>query len=138
MWSIRFHAILVLAVACTLPPGLFRDCCCTRKVSVETKQTIPVRACCQAKLTKRGASIPQKKAGSGLQRPQCQCQHQLTTSAILVSDQRVAAGSSVLTSDLSLSPLPSFHVESIRERRPSRSRHYLDPPLRKTLCRWVI
>lgn len=108
MWRGRFSAILVLAVALMLPPGLFRDCCCTRRVAAEPKLTIPVRACCQAKRTELTKATSQKVAGLGLIQPRCQCQSQLANIAILVSDQRVTASSAVVMTGLPFSPLSSF------------------------------
>ena len=172
MSLVRLSSMLVLAVALLLPPGLFRDCCCTQRAVVpqslapqqqslapqqqslapqQTVQptapdkTVPVRSCCQAKAEakSRQAALAAREAeepASPRVHSQCQCRTQVASLAILIVDQRVSSGSD----SIPLWSLPGIDVERASISRNSLgmnvapSSHYLDPPLRKTLCRWVI
>jgi len=158
MSLVRLSAMLVLAVALLLPPGLFRDCCCTQRAlvpqSLAPQQTVqptapdkavPVRSCCQAKAEAklRQAALAAREAeepASPRLHSQCQCRTQVASLAILIVDQRVSSGSD----SIPLWSLPGIDVERASISRNSLgmnvapSSHYLDPPLRKTLCRWVI
>jgi len=158
MSLVRLSSMLVLAVALLLPPGLFRDCCCTQRTVVpqslapqQTVQptapvkTVPVRSCCQAKAEakSRQAALAAREAeesASPRLHSQCQCRTQVASLAILIVDQRVSSGSD----SIPLWSLPGIDVERASISRNSLgmnaapSSHYLDPPLRKTLCRWVI
>jgi|GEM_PF-3374428 len=158
MSLVRLSSMLVLAVALLLPPGLFRDCCCTQRALVpqslapqQTVQptapdkTVPVRSCCQAKAEAKSrqaalAAREAEEAASPRLHSQCQCRTQVASLAILIVDQRVSSGSD----SIPLWSLPGIDVERASISRNSLgmnaapSSHYLDPPLRKTLCRWVI
>lgn len=158
MSLVRLSSILVLAVALLLPPGLFRDCCCSRRTVVPQSvvpqptvqptapdKTVPVRSCCQAKAEAklRQAALAAREAeepASPRLHSQCQCRTQVASLAILIVDQRVSSGSD----SIPLWSLPGIDVERASISRNSLgmnvapSSHYLDPPLRKTLCRWVI
>ena len=140
MSLVRLFSILVLAVAMLLPPGLFRDCCCSRRAASKEIAKAPVRSCCQAKRASTVREISQNRAqpGSGWQRQQCRCQIQSASSAILASDQRVTASADELVVNLPDSTWSASHVILNLEPIHARSWHYLDPPLRKILCRWVI
>ena len=146
MWLVRLSSILALTVALMLPPGLFRDCCCSNRSTIQRASQSKLPPCCQAraaaKLKAQQARSGSQVADAGfrLERSPCRCQHTLTTSAIIVNDQRVTK-----SVELSLSyPLmrteadcrfPTFSqtFDSSLQRRQN-----LDPPLRKTLCRWII
>ena len=158
MSLVRLSSMLVLAVALLLPPGLFRDCCCTQRTVVpqslapqQTVQptapdkTVPVRSCCQAKAEAKSrqaalAAREAEEAASPRLHSQCQCRTQVASLAILIVDQRVSSGSD----SIPLWTRPGIDVERVSISRNSLgmnaapSSHYLDPPLRKTLCRWVI
>ena len=159
MSLVRLSSILVLAVALLLPPGLFRDCCCSRRAVVPQSvvpqpvvpqptapdKTVPVRSCCQAKAEakSRQAALTAREAeepASPRLHSQCQCRTQVASLAILIVDQRVSSGSD----SIPLWTLPGIDVERASISRNSLgmnvapSSHYLDPPLRKTLCRWLI
>jgi hypothetical protein len=158
MSLVRLSSMLFLAVALLLPPGLFRDCCCTQRALVPqptvqttaTDKTVsdkatPVRSCCQAKAQAKSRQVAlaarESKETSGPRlHSQCQCRTQVASLAILIVDQRVSSGSD----SIPLWTLPGIDVERASISRNSLgmnaapSSHYLDPPLRKTLCRWVI
>jgi hypothetical protein len=132
-----------------LPPGLFRDCCCTRRIATQVAEKDSVRSCCKARQANAVKSVSQNRPKPGwglrpqlelaLHQQQCQCRIQSANTAILASDQRVMSGSDLHVVGLAVSPLlSSFRLDFTAEQGHIRSWHYLDPPLRKTLCRWVI
>jgi hypothetical protein len=143
MWLVRLSSMLALVVALLLPPGLYRDCCCSKRASVQRAETVPVRACCQARLKAANRiAIAPDRAATGLKHAPCRCRSTATTLATLGMKHQRLAGD---RSDWSVDQLLP-RIETIRPIEPSNltaadfacGHHQVGPPLRKTLCRWVI
>ena len=146
MWLVRLSSILTLATALMLPPGLFRDCCCANQSRIQRASHPKLPPCCQAKAdAKRKAT--QVRSGSNvadssfrLERLPCRCQPPLAASAIALSDQRVTKS----IEPSSYCPLMRteadcrFPLLTLTDGSSLQRRQTLDPPLRKTLCRWII
>lgn len=141
MWMIRQISMLALAVALLLPAGFGRDCCCTRRATIEKSQALPVRPCCQARLAaaaRMAKSVMTTKPT--LKYPPCRCRATSTTLALLGSKPRDNIVSS-WPFDLSPTWIDTFdrmELVSQTEGKSRQSQHQLGPPLRKTLCRWMI
>ncbi len=146
MWLFRLSSILALTVALMLPPGLFRDCCCSSRHTIQRSSQPKLPPCCQAKAdAKRKAALVRSgsqvaDASFRLERPPCRCQQTLTATAIIVNDQRITK-----SNELSISFLPMrteaecrFPSLTLTDGSSLQRRQALDPPLRKTLCRWII
>jgi hypothetical protein len=146
MWLVRLSSILALTVALMLPPGLFRDCCCSSQKTLQIASKLHLPPCCQAKAEAKLKALKVRQlskviaSGVRLERPPCRCQHTLTANAIIVNDQRLTKNN-----ELSLSFLPMrteseyrFPSLSLTDGCSLQRRQVLDPPLRKTLCRWII
>ena len=146
MWLVRLSSILVLAVALMLPPGLFRDCCCSSRNSIQRASQSKLPPCCQAKSDAKRKAAPARQSskaadnGVRLERPPCRCQHSLTTTAIIVNDQRITKSVELSLSYLPMRTEAECRVPSLALTDGSslERRQALDPPLRKTLCRWII
>ncbi len=146
MWLVRLSSILALATALMLPPGLFRDCCCSNQTRIQRASQPKLPPCCQAKAEAK-RKLTQVRSGSKvadssvrLERFPCRCQHKITTTAVIVNDQRVTK-SVELTSYLPVMRNKAecrFPSLSLTDASSIRRRQTLDPPLRKTLCRWII
>ncbi|MEI8018056.1 MAG: hypothetical protein WCH39_07625 [Schlesneria sp.] len=146
MWVVRLSSILALAVALMLPPGLFRDCCCSSQKTVQRTGQSKLPPCCQAKANakRKAAQARQSSKVVGnsvrLERPPCRCQHSLTTTAIIVNDQRITKSVELAFSYLPTRTQAECRAPSLALNDGSSLQRWqaLDPPLRKTLCRWII
>ena len=146
MWLVRLSSILALTVALMLPPGLFRDCCCSHRSTIQRASQSKLPPCCQAKADAKRKAAPawqsSKAADNGvrLERPPCRCQHSLTTTAIIVNDQRITKSVELSLSYLPMRTEAECRVPSLALTDGSSLQRLqaLDPPLRKTLCRWII
>ncbi len=146
MWVVRLSSILALAVALMLPPGLFRDCCCSSQKTIQRASQSKLPPCCQAKAAAKLKTLQarqsSKVADSGvrLERLPCRCQHTLTTTAIIVNDQRLTKSAEHSLSYLPMRTEPAYRVPSfsLTDGTALQRRQALDPALRKTLCRWII
>ena len=141
MWLVRLISILPLLVAMLLPPGMIRDCCCTRRAQLKRTEQAPVRACCRSKAKNaiRVASRTQPLKPQVTSSP-CRCRLAVVPVATLVTKARPAVesgwGSDLLPGHADLvaeRKLVSHSVHGFRQ-----SPHLLGPPAQSMLCRWII
>ncbi|WP_397568275.1 hypothetical protein [Schlesneria sp. T3-172] len=147
MWIVRLVSMLALAVALLLPAPLFRDCCCAKRAE-STHVTQPkLSPCCQARLAAQKAAKPKRPVtravthtptGTGLSRPDCQCQSAEAVPAIVSAHEPSAplGSNSLLVGTLEWAP--SFTESGTSQTAQRDLSRASGPPLRKLLCRWVI
>ena len=147
MWVARLISILALTVALLLPAPLFRDCCCSRRSEATRVSESKLRPCCQARLAAR-KSTPAKRVSSRttvpslsatqLTVPVCQCQPIVAVAAI-VSHQDQTVQQDFNTEIVDWIPWTnSFDHSRSDFSNAGDSLRHSGPPLRKTLCRWMI
>lgn len=141
MWALRLIAILPLLAAMLLPPGLFRDCCCTRRAQLQQRQQAPVRSCCRMKAaaTLRVANrTPSDKPQ--IKTSPCCCKVAVAPVAVVEAKSRVAVESSrhfdILPDNADLRFEFGMNSASLGDHSPMI--HLLGPPGRSMLCRWNI
>ena len=148
MWFVRLSSMLALVVALLLPPGLYRGCCCTRRTTIqqsdstERTESVPVRACCRARM--KSAAVAAASTGvshSQLKHPPCRCQPTTATLATIGMKQQRVSGSSNWSLDYAPVKIEStrpIELSMLVAGNSTNGHHQIGPPLRKTLCRWVI
>ena len=146
MWLVRLSSILALAVALMLPPGLFRDCCCSNQNKIQQVSQPKLPPCCQAKADAKRKALQARSgsqsadSGFRLVQPPCRCQPSVATSAIIVYDQRITKSVELSLYYPLMRTEADCRVPSLLLTDGSSLQRWqtLDPPLRKTLCRWII
>lgn len=143
MRLLRHSLMLILTVALLLPPGLYRDCCCTRRAALSQAKvaSAPLRSCCQARLKLAAQTAARHKPTTpSLSGPLCRCQAASQTVAVIRSAQRTISGIDrpmelsyallgPMSSDDAHQPATLFSITAYRDP---------DPPAREILCRWLI
>jgi len=147
MWIARLISILALTVALLLPAPLFRDCCCSRRAEATRVSQSKLRPCCQARIAAKKSTQPKRImsrttvpsiAETQLSAPACQCQPIVAVAAIVShQDQTVQQCLETDVVDSLVWTLSFDHSRSAWFNSGDSLRHS-GPPLRKTLCRWLI
>jgi len=141
MWLVRTSSMLMLVTALLLPPGLYRNCCCTqRSVSQRTSPT-PVRACCAARMKLARADASAVASGVGLKNRPCQCKSPVAPVAVIADKLHWSTIGSDGPIDGVLKaarPICRLELSDSVAGNSERNDHLIGPPVRKTLCRWMI
>ena len=145
MWLVRLCSTLVLATALLLPPGLLRDCCCTRRAALAQSQPIPLRSCCRAASKSQTVKLPSRgvRTKPGLRAVSddhlCQCRVQAALVAI-EQQQRIKVSSPEpfqffreLSEDGYLAPVMNSTDCGLCLRHLTHQ-----PPVRIVLGRWLV
>ncbi len=142
MWLVRLCTMLALVAALLLPPGFARDCCCTRRAAMERAASTSVRPCCRAKAAAVARVTAAERAASRptVKYPPCRCRVTASTVAVLGSKPRATIGSDWLINELPRGTELITRWDSPASLDGSALQGYyqVGPPLRKTLCRWMI
>lgn len=141
MSFVRTISMLVLVVALLLPPGLYRNCCCTQRTVSERTEGAPLRPCCLARMKAARAAAVSGTSGVRLKNPPCKCKPPVAPVAVVADKQHwSSAGLDGPINGLFqiASSFDRLTISASVAEASARNDHLIGPPLHKTLCRWII
>lgn len=141
MWLVRNSSMLVLIVALLLPPGLFRDCCCKQKAAAQRTSNARVRTCCLARMKSSRAEKLAEATPVRLKSRSCQCKPAAAPVAVIAEKaSRSTSGSDGPLTFAFRFPTVTWQspLSALTVGNSIRNDHLIGPPVRKTLCRWLV